>query len=79
MIWLIGGIFSLLASGGVGFFLYQSRNVDKVRAENAEEKVKKQTEVIDHVKKATEIENEIAGLSPDDVTKRLSKWRRADK
>lgn len=79
MLWLIGGISSLLAFGGAGWFLYQSRNVDKVRAENAEEKAEAQKKVLSNVEKAREIENEVAGLDGDNTHKRLQKWRRADK
>lgn len=63
----ISGGFLILLSGVIFAAFRWGKN------SNESHELKENLKTID---KAKEVENEISGLNDDDITKRLSKWRR---
>ena len=76
MLWIIGGILSLLASGGAAWLYMRGSDANQIKADVAEEKQKAAEKHIEDIADAKKIEDNINRSSADDNRKWLRKWAR---
>lgn len=77
MIWLIGGILSLLAAAGTGWLYMRGTDANKARADRAEEKQQAAEKHIEDIADAKQISDDIAQRGDTGNRKRLrDRWTR---